>query len=91
MKLSINSTSKLSSDTYSVEFCDGILLVIKYTQGSDTWSDVGPMCSLGVDSYYIKKGRFPSGNNLRKRLVMGTDMIKSRINRYKKKENTDVE
>ena len=87
MKLSIIGTSKLSKDTYSIQFSDGILLGIKYTGKTDTWDDYGPMCSIGTNSFYLERGYFPKGNNLKKRLLMGTDIIKKRINRYKKDES----
>ena len=87
-KLKIVSTCKLKNNLYSIEFNDGILLGIKYSGKTDTWDDVGPMCSLGTNSYFYEKGHWPKGNNLRKRLLMGTDMIKARMNRYRR---TNVE
>ena len=88
-RLDILSTARVAKDTYIVSFNDGILLNIKYIEGQTSWSDVGPMCSLGVDSYFYTKGHWPSGNNLRKRLMMGTDAIKSRIKRYRSKLTID--
>ena len=84
-RLKINATGRVTKGSYNVEFNDGILLNIKYKEGQDSWNEVGPMCSLGVDSYFYQKGHFPKGQNLRKRLLMGTDMIKSRMNRYRSK------
>jgi hypothetical protein len=82
-QLRIISTARVAKDSYNVEFNDGILLNIKYKPGAISWEDVGPMCSLGLDSYFCEKGSFPKGHNLRKRLLMGTDLIKARMKRYK--------
>jgi hypothetical protein len=84
-KLKIIATCRVDKNSYNVEFNDGILLNIKYQEGHTSWTGVGPMCSLGVDSYFYQKGHFPKGHNLKKRLLVGTDMIKSRINRYRSK------
>ena len=65
------------------------LLNIKYKEGRTSWDGVGPMCSLGIDSYFCQKGYFHKGQNLRKRLLMGTDMIKSRMKRYRSKLPSD--
>ena len=81
-RLQIVSTSKLKKNTYSVEFNDGILLNIILKEGRDS-GELGPMCSLGMDSYFVQKGYFPKGQNLRKRLIMSVDTIKKRMNRYK--------
>ena len=87
--LKVISTTKLKKDWYSVQFNDGILLNILYEKGRASWSDVGPMCSLGLDSYFCKKGYFPKGQNLRNRLLKGTDAIKARMQRYKRKDNKE--
>jgi hypothetical protein len=83
MALKINSTSKLKSNLYSAEFNDGILLNIRYVEGRVS-GEPEHMCSLGTNSYFHEKGYWPKGHNLRKRLLMGTDMIKSRLKRYKR-------
>ena len=88
-KLKIISTGRIGVNSYNVEFNDGITLNIKYIDGRTSWDDVGPMCSLGIDSYFYQKGYFPKGQNLRKRLLMGTDMIKSRMKRYRSKLPSD--
>jgi|SaaInlStandDraft_2_1057019.scaffolds.fasta_scaffold380986_2 hypothetical protein len=81
-RLKIVATSKLKKDTYSIEFNDGILLNIVLKEG-DSAGKLGPMCSLGLDSYFTQKGYFPKGQNLRRRLILGADTIKKRMNRYK--------
>ena len=83
-KLQITSTSKLKSDLYSVLFSDGILLNIRYKPGATSGTSEH-MCSVGTDSYFMRKGHFPKGQNLRKRLLLGIDTVKSRQNRYKTK------
>ncbi len=82
-KLKITSTCKLKENLYSVEFNDGILLNIKYMDGNIS-GEPAHMCSLGTCSYFMEKGHFPKGHNLKKRLLMGTDMIKSRMKRYRR-------
>lgn len=86
-KLKVLSTSKLKADLYSVHFSDNILLNIRYKTGQAS-GEPEHMCSVGTDSYYMEKGSFPKGQNLRKRLILGVDTIKSRINRYKTKNTS---
>lgn len=88
MKLEVLSSCKLKTDLYCVEFNDGILLNIRYLQGRVSGSPEH-MCSVGVDSYFYRKGYFPKGNNLRQRLMLGVDTIKQRIKRYRR--GKDVE
>jgi hypothetical protein len=87
-KLKIIATSRIAKDSYNVEFNDGIVLNIRYKEGR-LCGQLGPMCSLGIDGYFYQKGHFPMGNNLLKRFTMGTDMIKSRMKRYKSKLQSD--
>jgi hypothetical protein len=86
MKLQVVSTSKLNDNLYSVEFNDGILLDIEYNKGEVSGTPKR-MCSIGIDSYFMKKGHFPAGHNLKKRLMLGLDVIKQRIRRYKRKKD----
>ena len=88
--LKVISTSKLKENLYSVEFNDGIMLNIKYIIGHVS-GEPKHMCSLGLDSYFAIKGHFPKGHNLKKRLLLGTDMIKSRIRRYRRATKTPEE
>jgi hypothetical protein len=88
--LKVISTSKLKQNIYSVEFNDGILLNIKYIQGHVS-GEPQHMCSLGLDSYFATKGYFPKGHNLRKRLLIGTEAVKSRSKRYRRDSKTEDE
>ena len=88
MKLQVISTSKLKNNLYSVGFNDGILLNIEYKKG-DVSGTPKHMCSLGLDSYFMEKGHFPAGHNLKTRLMLGLDVIKQRIRRYRRENNVE--
>mgnify|MGYP003657567791 CR=1 FL=1 len=75
----------MKTNIYSVEFDDGILIGIKYKEGMSNGDYTGYMCSLGESSYFMNKGNFPKDHNLKNRLIMGTDIIKSRMKRYKRR------
>jgi hypothetical protein len=83
------STSRMKAGVYSVEFDDGILVGIKYKEGDDSGKYSGYMCSLGSNSYFTNKGHYPKGQNLKKRLIIGTDTIKSRMQRYKRQPDSN--
>jgi len=67
-----------SSKTYSTEFSDGIILCMseKYTLAS--------MISVGLESYFLCKGKWPSKTNLSKRMTMSEAWIAKNSKRYKK-------
>ena len=64
--------------TFAVEFDDGIVVIL------DKNLSYYSMLSLGTDSYYIKKRKFPKGKNLEKRVTLGQEWINRNKNRYKK-------
>ena len=65
-------------NTYAVEFDDSMVIIL------DDNLKYQNMLSIGPDSYYIKKGKFPKGKNLEKRVMMGQEWIGKNANRYKK-------
>jgi hypothetical protein len=86
--MNVISTSKLKKDVYSVSFDDGIIVDIEYKPGSST-GHVKNMCSVGTDGFFFTQGKFPRGNNLNERLDLGLKVIKSRLKRYRRKEEND--
>ena len=86
--MKIISTSRLSKNTYNIEFDDGIVLTL---DKSGTDFTVVSQCSLGTDTYFTKRNKFPKGQNLNKRILMGGEMIEKRSNRYKKYEKESEE
>ena len=44
------------------------------------------MLSVGPDTYFIVKGKWPSGKNLDKRVKLSQEWINKNKNRYKKSE-----
>lgn len=69
---------------FSVHFDDGMTIIL-HTVGVDLVYE--NMLSVGVDSYYLKKGKWPTGKNLEKRVDMAIAYVGKNIkrNRYKKK------
>tara|TARA_S200002703_G_C3614338_1_gene188620 strand:+ start:183 stop:458 length:276 start_codon:yes stop_codon:yes gene_type:complete len=86
MKIISTSKSKSKKDDYVVEFSDGILLHVKFINGQ---LECYNMCSLGTDSFFMKRGSFPKGKNLSKRVELAQDTINARQRRYKKREISD--
>lgn len=75
---------------YSVHFDDGITLILKTVDACLVYEN---MLSVGLDTYYLKKGKWPSGKNLEKRVELAIAYINKNIknNRYRKKLTDDVE
>jgi hypothetical protein len=73
---------------YSVHFDDGITLIINTESNQLVYES---MLSTGLDSYYIKKQKWPSGKNLALRIELAIDFINKNIknNRYKKRKEDD--
>ena len=70
-------------EIYHIHFDDGITVNLRRMTGDKFEYD--NMLSTGPDSYYLKKGKFPKGANLKKRIELGVALIKKNIqnNRYK--------
>lgn len=79
-----------ASPRYSVHFDDGITMIIKTEQGELVYEN---MLSVGLDSYFLKKGKWPTGKNLEKRVTLATDFINKNIknNRYRSKLKDESE
>jgi len=79
----LNGGTKKSPE-YSVHFDDGITLFM--TTVNDQFEYTG-MLSTGLDSYFLKRGKWPAGKNLEKRVDLATAFINKNIknNRYRKK------
>ena len=77
-------TSK--SPRYSVHFDDGITLIVKTVNDKLCYDT---MLSVGLDTYYLKKGKWPTGKNLEKRMELAIQFINKNVknNRYRKKQN----
>lgn len=67
-----------SSSIYSTEFSDGIILCTK--ENNERVS----MVSIGQDSYFLEKGKWPTKKNLEKREDMTAEWISRNEKRYKK-------
>lgn len=75
---------------YSVHFDDGITLILKTEKEELVFEN---MLSVGLDTYYLKKGKWPSGKNLEKRVDLAVAFIQKNIknNRYRKKLKDEPE
>lgn len=75
---------------YSVHFDDGITLIVKTVNDKIVYDN---MLSVGLDTYYLKKGKWPSGKNLEKRVELASEYINKNIknNRYRKELKDEPE
>jgi hypothetical protein len=75
---------------YSVHFDDGITLIVNFKDGVIQYES---MLSVGLGSYYLKKGKWPAGKNLDKRIELADQYINKNIknNRYRKKLEDEPE
>ena len=75
---------------YSVHFDDGITLIVRTVDDDIVYEN---MLSVGLDSYYLKKGKWPKGANLEKRVELAKEFINKNIknNRYRKKLKDESE
>ena len=75
---------------YSVHFDDGITLIVKTVDEQIVYEN---MLSVGLDSYYLKKGKWPTGKNLEKRIELASQFSNKNIknNRYRKKLKDEPE
>tara|TARA_R110002110_G_scaffold22393_1_gene87048 strand:- start:15 stop:260 length:246 start_codon:yes stop_codon:yes gene_type:complete len=63
---------------YSIQFDDGIAVILDKKLG------YMQMISTGLESYYIKKMKWPKGKNLEKRVNSSREWIEKNKSRYKK-------
>lgn len=64
--------------TFAASFDDGMIIIL------DNKLDYHNMLSTGLDSYFIRKGKWPSGKNLDNRVLATRHWITKNKNRYKK-------
>lgn len=85
----INGGTK-AKPRYSVHFDDGITLILKTENDTLVYEN---MLSVGLDTYYLKNMRWPSGKNLEKRVELAVAFINKNIknNRYRKKLKDESE
>jgi|TARA_B110000196_G_C20664433_1_gene438956 hypothetical protein len=80
-----------NKEIFHVHFDDGMTINIRRTGKTFLYDN---MVSKGLDSYFLKKGKWPKGKNLEKRMEMGVALIERNIknNRYRtKKEQKENE
>jgi hypothetical protein len=75
---------------FSVHFDDGITLILE-TKNDDLMYN--SMLSTGLDSYFLKKGKWPAGKNLQNRIDLAIAFINKnkKNNRYRKKLDNEPE
>lgn len=75
---------------YSVHFDDGITIILKTVNDELVYEN---MLSVGLDSYFLKKGKWPKGKNLDTRVDLAIQFIKKNIknNRYRKKLDDELD
>ena len=80
---SLKDKNKDNIPVFHVYFEDG--MTIDLSKIKESWKCTG-MLSTGLNSYYLKTGKWPSGSNLNKRVELGVAFIEKNIknNRYKK-------
>lgn len=85
----INGGTK-TNPRYSVHFDDGMTIIIKTINSELVYEN---MLSVGLDTYYLKKGKWPTGKNLEKRVELAVAFINKNIknNRYRKKLKDEPE
>jgi len=85
----INGGTK-KNPRYSVHFDDGITLIVNSKDDKIVYEN---MLSTGLDSYYLKKGKWPAGKNLEKRIELAEQFINKnkKNNRYRKKLDDEPE
>jgi hypothetical protein len=78
------------SPRYSVHFDDGITMIMKTENGDLVYEN---MLSVGLESYYLKKGKWPRGKNLEERIELCKQFIQKNIknNRYRGKLKDEPE
>lgn len=81
MKVKITGvTHHNTHKTFAVSFDDGITIVLNSER------EYHSMLSVGLDSSFLKTGKFPKGKNLEKRVTMGREWIEKNKKRYKIKD-----
>lgn len=79
----VNSTkSHENHPRFSVHFDDGMTILLHTVKDELVYEN---MLSVGVGSYYLTTGKWPTGKNLEKRVRLSVEYIQKNIknNRYK--------
>ena len=71
-------------NNYAITFSDGITLII-----NEEFKYVN-MLSCGLESYYIKKNKWPTSKSIASRTSLGVKWIEKNKNRYKRKVDNKV-
>ena len=87
---SLRNGGTAKNPRYSVHFDDGMTLILKTVNGVLCYDT---MLSVGLNTYYLKKGKWPSGKNLEKRVELATKFINKNVknNRYRKNDEDESE
>jgi hypothetical protein len=85
----VNGGTK-ANPRYSVHFDDGITIILRTINNELVYEN---MLSVGPDTYYLKKLKWPTGKNLEKRIELACTYIHKNIknNRYRKKLKDEPE
>lgn len=67
--------------TFAVSFADGITVIL------DDKLEYNNMISVGLESYFLETGKWPTKRNLDKRVKLGQEWINRNKKRYKIKED----
>jgi hypothetical protein len=70
------------TSNFCVDFDDGITLII------DEQHQLSNMLSVGVDTYFFRKNKWPAGQNLNKRVKLAGEWVTKNKHRYKTKKKT---
>ena len=70
--------------TFAVSFDDGITVIL------NDKLEYHLMLSVGVDTYYLRTGKWPTGKGLDKRVDLGRAWILKNKKRYKIKDSVEV-
>ena len=65
------------TEVYCVDFDDSITLLL------DRNLQYRNMLSVGLDSYFLNKGKWPTGKNLEKRVTLAAEWVNKNKHRYK--------
>lgn len=77
-----NSTVSEYNPRYSVHFDDGITILLHTVKQELAYEN---MLSVGIGSYFLTKGKWPSGKNLETRVRLAIEFVENNIKnkRYK--------
>lgn len=65
------------AETFCVDFDDNITLIL------DRDLQYRNMLSVGLSSYFLDKGKWPTGKNLEKRITLASEWVNKNKHRYK--------